>query len=425
MDIQGAELLAYKGLEERIRDVKVIHTKVEFLEIYEGQPLFGQVKRFLSRKGFLLVGFTEFGEYSADAVFVNLSMVRSFPRKMRYFLLDRTLCFRGILSPGLRELVLRVSPLSPKSLVRRRIIRWFGEDVFVPGEKRLTAHRLGQLLFLRFGKRFLRWDPNFRAGISSDIPLDVVIPVIEKDLWILPTTVSSLRKHVKHPLGKIFAVSPPSRKIEEFCRRAGCAFVQEDEVSPLEKCEVEYISLGVDRSGWLLQQLIKLNADTVSSSEYILVFDADTVLVRPQIFLFDGKVIFSHSNEYHRPYFSAHERILREKPQTHLSFVSHHMLFQRSVLLRLKRTIEEIHRKPWYRAVLENLDFLEFSAFAEYETYGNFFLSRYRGKALQTYWFNLLLPKEKFADLQQLEEAYGQNYKSISFPTHEKPNDGA
>ena len=71
MDIQGAELLALQGLGELISKVKIIQTEVEFLEIYQGQPLYRDLRRFLEDHGFRLLTFTTFGRYSADAIFVN------------------------------------------------------------------------------------------------------------------------------------------------------------------------------------------------------------------------------------------------------------------------------------------------------------------------------------------------------------------
>lgn len=71
MDIQGAELLALKGLGERIRSVALMHLEVEFLPIYEGQPLFDEVDAFLRARGFRFLGFTSYARYSADAVYAS------------------------------------------------------------------------------------------------------------------------------------------------------------------------------------------------------------------------------------------------------------------------------------------------------------------------------------------------------------------
>ncbi|MEO5917142.1 MAG: FkbM family methyltransferase [Luteolibacter sp.] len=71
MDIQGAELMALHGFGERISDVDLLSLEAEFIEIYEGQPLFWEIHDFLSARGFLLAGFLSFGRYSCDAVFVR------------------------------------------------------------------------------------------------------------------------------------------------------------------------------------------------------------------------------------------------------------------------------------------------------------------------------------------------------------------
>jgi FkbM family methyltransferase len=81
MDIQGAELRALEGLGARLADTALIHTEVEFEEIYADQPLFGDVYRFLLDRGFSFLGFTIYAKHSADAVFAN---------RARFSVWDRT-----------------------------------------------------------------------------------------------------------------------------------------------------------------------------------------------------------------------------------------------------------------------------------------------------------------------------------------------
>jgi FkbM family methyltransferase len=52
VDIQGATLLALEHATKRLRDVVVIHCETEFLEMYKGQPLFGDIERFMRGHGF-------------------------------------------------------------------------------------------------------------------------------------------------------------------------------------------------------------------------------------------------------------------------------------------------------------------------------------------------------------------------------------
>lgn len=75
MDIQGAELMALQGAGERLKDIALIHTEVEFLEIYTGQPLFPALRQWLESHGFAFLGFTIYARHSADAVFANKRLV--------------------------------------------------------------------------------------------------------------------------------------------------------------------------------------------------------------------------------------------------------------------------------------------------------------------------------------------------------------
>lgn len=58
LDIQGSELDALIGLGKFLDNVIGIEAEVEFFELYEGQPCFEQINRFLSEKGFVFVDFT-------------------------------------------------------------------------------------------------------------------------------------------------------------------------------------------------------------------------------------------------------------------------------------------------------------------------------------------------------------------------------
>jgi len=71
MDIQGAELLALKGLSEEIYNVKIISSEVSFVEIYKKQPLFKDIKKFLNDKGFVLYCVSSFAGPFADMIFIN------------------------------------------------------------------------------------------------------------------------------------------------------------------------------------------------------------------------------------------------------------------------------------------------------------------------------------------------------------------
>lgn len=54
LDVQGAELDVLKGAEKKLATATLIQCEVEFVELYEGQPLYGDIAAFLQDHGFML-----------------------------------------------------------------------------------------------------------------------------------------------------------------------------------------------------------------------------------------------------------------------------------------------------------------------------------------------------------------------------------
>jgi FkbM family methyltransferase len=52
VDVQGGELLVFEGAVQRLKNVLVVHTEVEFVAMYKNQPLFAEVDSFLRAHGF-------------------------------------------------------------------------------------------------------------------------------------------------------------------------------------------------------------------------------------------------------------------------------------------------------------------------------------------------------------------------------------
>src|SRR5262249_6570899 len=142
------------------------------------------------------------------------------------------------------------------------------------------------------------------------------------------------------------------------------------------------------RSGWLYQQLLKLHADRVTDRQKVLVLGASTIFVRPKIFCYGNKDILDHSDEWHEPYFAMYERMMGTRARAHASFVCHYMLFDRDKLRQLRTEVEQLHRKPFDEVVFDLLDRREGSGFSEFETYGNYVLTRWPDSVKREYWFN-------------------------------------
>jgi hypothetical protein len=64
IDVQGAELAVFKGAERVLSKALFVHAEVEFVELYEGQPLFAEIDQFLRASGFQFHTFEGFGQRS-------------------------------------------------------------------------------------------------------------------------------------------------------------------------------------------------------------------------------------------------------------------------------------------------------------------------------------------------------------------------
>jgi hypothetical protein len=250
--------------------------------------------------------------------------------------------------------------------------------------------------------------------------IDVIIPAIPVDLPVLPYVINGLRKNLLHPIGRILVISPDSSEIKEFCDSYRCDFVDESRVLPFGVNDINLKINGLNRSGWIFQQLLKLNADTLSKKKHCLVIDADTILTRPQAFITKGKEVINCSDEFHKPYFTIYQKITGEQNLFPLSFVTHHMLLSLEKLRALKNKIELHAKQPWYNAILQNLDKTEFSSFSEYETYGNFVRTNYPHEIETCYWFNKSIHRNQLPDLDHLIAKYSFLYKSISIHSYYK-----
>lgn len=61
IDVQGGELLVLQGAVDRLKNVLVVHTEVEFLPLYKNQPLFADIDSFLRARGFAFHTMMPFG----------------------------------------------------------------------------------------------------------------------------------------------------------------------------------------------------------------------------------------------------------------------------------------------------------------------------------------------------------------------------
>lgn len=265
-------------------------------------------------------------------------------------------------------------------------------------------------------KNVLKFVINPKSKRTSHVAIDVLIPVAEKDLNTLPAVIYFARKNILNPINKIY-IAGRAGVTEEICKNTGCIFINESDALPIDKSDIIYNGTEWFRSGWLFQQLIKLNADAITDSENVLVLDADTCLVKKQSFVLDdGSFILNFGDEYHSPY-KSYTKLTQLKKRFFLSFVCHHMIFNKTILTCLKNDIELHTGQNWISAILSYMDYTDSSGFSEYELYGNYLYYNFRSKVKLEYWYNK--PGSKFLPSIKDYSGYNGKYKSVSIHNYQ------
>jgi hypothetical protein len=103
------------------------------------------------------------------------------------------------------------------------------------------------------------------------------------------------------------------------------------------------------------------------------------------------------------------------EPKTRITSVAHQMLFNRTKLGALKQRIEAVSGTSWSDAIITATDFSEHSGFSEYESYGQWCIATEGAQTLREFAFNLALPRRRLASLDELERAYADRHRSVSF----------
>jgi len=289
----------------------------------------------------------------------------------------------------------------------------------VPGRRLLSLRRYNSFIYLRL-KRKVGLDYSFQPPSRSDVPIDLFIPAIEKDAVMLDLALDYAKTNILHPIKHIYIIGPAkSKHLRQIAERHKAQFVEEETVLGFPKEDVDYIVGNLNRNGWIYKMLINFAADTISQSRYILIHDADTCFIAPQVFLHRNRPLFNLSNEYNQEYFDATERLLGIKHHTSRSFTTHYMLFDAEVLKSMRAAIETRWHRPWYRAIIDNIDKTKESGFSDYETYGDYYLTCDQPKPIFNYWSNESLTIDSLRDIKQIITDAAPYFRSVSFHNYQ------
>ncbi len=173
-----------------------------------------------------------------------------------------------------------------------------------------------------------------------------------------------------------------------------------------------------DRFGWILQQILVCNFLLTTQARYVLVVDADTLILRKQIWVDKNeRQILMSSLEFHKPYyeFLTSQSEIFGTPKE--SFISHHMLFQ-TRYFREMMSLWGVNSNQLLERALAFSSRDEASPFdLKYEPYAQYMLTNHRGLVNLIKWSNISLKKSLGKDIAGIlngKLSYLDRYNSIS-----------
>jgi len=174
-----------------------------------------------------------------------------------------------------------------------------------------------------------------------------------------------------------------------------------------------------NRFGWVVQQLLKILYSSLSKADFVLVVDADTILLEPRPWLQKNlKQLLSLSEERHNPYYDVLD-FLGVGNRRDYSFITHHMVYQPWVWKEILETIGVTDQDTLTTKVL-SLPLNSESPFSlDYEMYGQYLLANYPEMVDLRKWSNFECSLKDLSE-RAMRETLARHYYSISIHSWKK-----
>jgi hypothetical protein len=260
-------------------------------------------------------------------------------------------------------------------------------------------HKLQPLFDFSPIREFIDLSQNINPlGESASTSISVVIPCHPKDSELLHVVLEGLERNCLNPISEVIIVSPENINNMK-SSTLKLRFLRDSEVVDSKILEVIRTNFPKSQFGWVLQQVIKIQASmNFSQDKFSLVLDSDTVLSKPTLFIKDECQILSITREYHRQYVKQYQKFAGTNFDIGLSFVTHFQLWQQDILEKLWGGARLV---DW----LTCADTSSLSSMSEYHSYGSFLIQNFPNRFKFAVWGNLELSRSLIGEL---------SYQSIS-----------
>lgn len=266
---------------------------------------------------------------------------------------------------------------------------------------------------------------------NNNNKINLIIPTIPYDFNRM---INNFKFYKKFIIGINYLVFIGNEELEKlladnkYIYKMPIKFINEKtliDVDKIKKLIEDKNKNATQRSGWYIQQFLKMNYCQICKQKYYLIWDSDTIPIKKvNMFSDDGTPYFNVKTEYHPPYFTTMQRLIPElSKKNNYSFISEHMLINTKIMKNLIKRIENninITGEYWFEKIINSIDIkdIPFSGFSEFETYGTFVNEFYNNSYKIRSWKSLRNGKDFYNPklfTYQKAKICSKNYEAISF----------
>jgi hypothetical protein len=205
----------------------------------------------------------------------------------------------------------------------------------------------------------------------------VFVFAAEKDYSVLEYSLPSIKKYIK---AKSYFLVCDNVSFSKFFVKnnpiSGFKLLSENEILGSTLSKVNLITTKSLRS-WYKQQILKLILiDSSNQDEVVLIWDGDTIPLKPLNFLKNNTLGYYISNEFHHPYHNTINYLLGfQKPQNH-SFIAQCFVVRVYWIKLMIKSIESRYKCSYIDSIIKIANTSKLQNFSEYETMAAF-IQRY------------------------------------------------
>jgi hypothetical protein len=230
---------------------------------------------------------------------------------------------------------------------------------------------------------------------SARPAIDVMIPVAPKDLPNLDTVIGNIRENCLNPIENIHIIGGAALRSETpygAMKGSDVHWFNDEDVRPTpEDIHAVLTSMGYDNDNvtWYFQQVLKLGLFNYLNpdAQHVLQVDADFTFIKPTEFVDTAgrsKLAYGYPFTWHpgrtlhtipesHAAISAASRLVPGwRPVDAFSGMQHHMVFDRAVISQLVNTVQEAHGKPFWNALIHNIETSNPAGVSEFVLYRHF-----------------------------------------------------